>query len=305
MATPARAALLLLLALAAPAPAQPAPAGDELRVMAWNVALIPWPFASDGQRARAAVIPLLARGHDVVVLSEAFDDDLRDGLARGLRSEYPHRTRVVGKDGLLGLLHQDGGVVLLSRWPIVREAQVVYRDRAGVDALARKGAIYACVQKGARRWHVFGTHLQSADRADVRTRQLEALRRFVDAQAIPADEPVLFAGDLNVDLAGPELPRALSTLDAVLPPITGLGATWDPPANRLASGRREFLDYVLWSRRHARPAAAVLEARRVRAPFPLWLGGRWGREASDHEPVIATVTLPPAARGLTGVLGTP
>jgi endonuclease/exonuclease/phosphatase (EEP) superfamily protein YafD len=230
-----------------------------LDVLTFNTALLPWIAARTEQAARAAAMAPHLVGYDVLVLQELFDDRLAQGVLRELEAAYPYRGSPVGRAGAWG--RQAGGIVILSRWPIEREAQATFDGVcSGSDCLADKGVAYAAVRKGDRVYHVFGTHAQSeygTGVVRVRAAQFALVRDFVDAQRIPPDEPVILAGDLNADAHTPELADMLALLRAVRPPTVGEGAyTWDPRANAWAGGRREWLDYVLYAADHAAPVEA-------------------------------------------------
>lgn len=126
----------------------------------------------------------------------------------------------------------NGGVRIVSKWPIERYAQHIFEHHSGSDALARKGVMYARVLKKCDKCHlshpfnVFATHLQawSTPKARaVRMQQAAEIVAFVDAQGIPADEPVVFQGDLNVDSVsfGDEVRQLLSILAAKEPQRAG------------------------------------------------------------------------------------
>jgi endonuclease/exonuclease/phosphatase family metal-dependent hydrolase len=158
---------------------------------------------------------------------------------------------------------------------------------SGTDCLADKGVAYVAVRKGDRRYHVFGTHAQSIhgfDVARVRAAQFARMRDFVDAQAIPLDEPVILAGDFNVDAATPELDHMLALLRAVRPPTAGeLRFTWDAAANGWVRGRGHWFDYVLYAADHAAPREAW---NRV---VPLREGDL---DLSDHYAVWGRLVMP-------------
>lgn len=293
----ARAVRRLLLvfatfALALPASAQPlTPAADHvLDVLTFNAALLPEPAASTRQAERAARMAPHLLGFDVLVLQELFINRQREALVAALADAYPYRTELVGRDGARGLpWRQDGGIVILSAHPIVAEAAMTFDEVcSGSDCLADKGVAYAAVRKGAFTFHVFTTHAQSIygrDPPAVRAAQFALLRAFVDAQGIPADEPVIIAGDLNVDAYTDELDDMLRLLRAAWPPNAGeIRFTWDPETNALAVGPQQWLDYVLVSVDHAQPASAWSRA------LPLREGdldlsdhfGVWGRIGMPH-----------------------
>jgi endonuclease/exonuclease/phosphatase family metal-dependent hydrolase len=232
-------------------------------VLTFNTALLPEPVASTRQAARARAMAPHLVGYDVLVLQEAFIDAWRERLLHELAGAYPHRTEVVGQDGARGSpLRQDGGIVILSRWPIVRQAQTTFGAVcSGTDCLADKGVAYAAVRKGTTTYHVFTTHAQSAYgwavASATRADQFALMRAFVEAQGIPPIEPVVLAGDFNVDAREPERDAMLTALNAVWPPVVGpLRHTWDPLRNAWAYGEAHWIDYVLYGADHARPVAA-------------------------------------------------
>jgi endonuclease/exonuclease/phosphatase family metal-dependent hydrolase len=100
----------------------------------------------------------------------------------------------------------NGGVQVFSRFPLDQVETRVFCHRVelkGSDRLAKKGFVYARVAlEGSRRVHVVATHLQAwEDRkaVDMRLKEAAHIRRFLRERSIPADEPILIVGDLNVD----------------------------------------------------------------------------------------------------------
>jgi sphingomyelin phosphodiesterase len=272
-------------------PIEPSDAGT-LNVLAYNIYMRPTFLFKNGQSIRARLLPPQLKGYDAIVFSEAFDDDARRDLLKALRADYPFATRILGRDGIVS---QDGGVIIVSRWPIVAEDERRFGGVcAGTDCGADKGVVYAKIDKQGRPYHVFGSHTQAWPTAEgqaIRARQFGLIKAFIDSKKIPPDEPVLIAGDLNVDRVRypAELDRMLRTLGAELPRIVGYGATNDPWTNTLAEQGRpaEYLDYVLWSKAHRRPADALNEARILRAAEEWkeygWEFAMW--DLSDHYPV--------------------
>ncbi|MFE5868747.1 sphingomyelin phosphodiesterase [Streptomyces roseifaciens] len=322
---PARAASALATALAAVAltaalpqtPAQAAQAAPvpELKVLTYNVFLMSKNlYPNWGQDHRAKEIPAAGffRNNDVVVLQEAFDNGASDALKANAAGRYPYQTPVVGrgKDGwdatggnYSSTTPEDGGVTVLSKWPIVRKEQVIYQDACGADWWSNKGFAYVVLNVNGTKVHVVGTHAQSTDSgckageaAADRAKQFRQIDAFLDAKNIPAGEQVMVAGDLNVDAHGSEYAAMLANADlAPAAERTGHPYSFDTKENSIAAYRyptdgREDLDYVLHRNGHARPGnwknTVVKEAS---AP---WTVSSWGKEytytdLSDHYPVIA------------------
>ncbi|MDX2297094.1 MULTISPECIES: sphingomyelin phosphodiesterase [Streptomyces] len=312
------AALSLALAaatLAATAPAASAASTEapRMKVLTYNTFLFSktlYPNWGQDHRARAIPAAPFFQGQDVVVIQEAFDNSSSDALKANAAAAYPYQTPVMGRsktgwDATGGAYSattpEDGGVTVLSKWPIVRKEQYVYKDACGADWYSNKGFVYAVLDVNGSRVHVVGTHAQSTDpgcsageAAQMRSRQFKAMDAFLDAKNIPAGEQVIVAGDMNVDSRTPEYATMLA--DAGLADAdarTGHPYSFDTELNSIAAERypddpREDLDHVLYRAGNARPANwtnhVVLESS---AP---WTVSSWGTSytytnLSDHYPV--------------------
>ncbi|MFE9811346.1 sphingomyelin phosphodiesterase [Streptomyces sp. NPDC005548] len=268
-----------------------------------------------GQDHRAAEIPKTSffRGNDVVVLEEAFDNSASDALKSAAAAEYPYQTPVVGRsrsgwDATGGAYSattpEDGGVTVLSKWPVLRREQYVYKDACGSDWWSNKGFAYVVLNVNGTRVHVIGTHAQSTDSgcgtgeaASMRGRQFKAIDAFLDSKNIPADEQVLVAGDMNVDSRSTEYASMLADAGLVgADARTGHPYSFDTRQNSIALDRypddpREDLDYVLHRAGHARPAGWTNEV--VEEQCAPWTVSSWGTDStytnlSDHYPLRAS-----------------
>jgi sphingomyelin phosphodiesterase len=298
----------VVLAVCATPVAVAAPAGPKIAT--YNVFMLSRNlYPNWGQLARADLIDStgVLNGQDVVVLNEAFDNAASDRLLTNLRDTYPHQTPVLGRstagwDVTSGAYRdstpEDGGVVVLSRWPITTRIQHVYRDACGADWFSNKGFAYVRIESPSGPVHVVGTHMQAEDSTctsapgGYRARQRAEIRAFLTARNIPATEPVYVAGDLNVVKASDEFGRMVSELGAQPPTVGGHPFSWDCADNSVCRDQygpeyaSEHLDYVLT----VRGPALVNETRRVKSPE--WTTWSWGREhtytdLSDHYPVFA------------------
>ncbi len=309
-------------AVLATAPAQAAEVSEvsaqtpRLKVLTYNTFLMStslYPNWGQEHRAQEIASADFFRGNDVVVLQEAFDNSASDHLKARAQSDYPYQTPVVGrsKDGwdatggnYSATAPEDGGVTVLSKWPIVRKEQVVFKDACGADWWSNKGFAYVVLNVNGTKVHVVGTHAQSTDSgcgageaAADRSKQFQQIDAFLDAKNIPAGEQVMLAGDLNVDSRSAEYRSLLADADvAPADSRTGHPYSFDTRENSIAAYRyptdpREDLDYVLHRNGHARPQGwsnTVVKERS--AP---WTVSSWGKEytytnLSDHYPVIAS-----------------
>ncbi|GMF25708.1 unnamed protein product [Phytophthora fragariaefolia] len=144
---------------------------------------------------------------DVVILQEMFEAGprhrrfVREAHALGFRyhcgSVWPR---------LLDSRLIDGGLLILSRFPIVERDQLAYSQGSGSDGICAKGVLYARIQLSpdlSDSLHVFTTHTQAGDNHkeySIRLAQLQEMHRFI-ARTIREDPgvPVLITGDFNLD----------------------------------------------------------------------------------------------------------
>ena len=203
----------------------------------------------------------------------------REYLLAELKSHYPYHSKILGKDRLI---KQDGGVIILSRWPIEKEAEQLYDICAGSDCMATKGVVYAKINKEGARYHLFGTHTQaSAKHRGVREQQFRQLRSFLEEQKISPSEPVIIGGDLNVDLytdaKTEEYTAMLNVLKASHPqpyPGPDYPPSMDGSENGFVpEGVNEYLDYILYSDSHLQPDSSFNEGKIFREN---------GLDLSDH-----------------------
>ncbi|MER5461372.1 sphingomyelin phosphodiesterase [Streptomyces sp. NPDC002668] len=309
-------AAAILTGTAPTASAAPAEATPSLKVLTYNTFLFSKTlYPNWGQDHRAAAIPAMTffQGKDVVVVQEAFDNSSSDALKQKAAAQYAYQTPVMGRsrDGwdatggsYSSATPEDGGVAVLSKWPVVRKEQYVYKDACGADWWSNKGFVYVVLNVNGAKVHVIGTHAQSTDpgcgageAAQMRSRQFKAIDVFLDAKNIPASEQVLVAGDFNVDSRTPEYATMLADADLVgADARTGHPYSFDTEENSIASDRypddpREDLDYVLHRAGHPKPAGWTNEV--IKEQSAPWTVSSWGTKytytnLSDHYPVTAS-----------------
>nr|WP_223189931.1 sphingomyelin phosphodiesterase [Streptomyces sp. TRM68416] len=317
-----RGAAVLALAVAATGLASATPAAaaaDEapaLKVLSYNVFLFSkslYPNWGQDHRAAEIVKTPFFQGNDVVVLQEMFDNSSSDRLKSSVAGAYPYQTPVVGRSkngwdatggSYSATTPEDGGVAILSKWPILRKEQYVFKDACGADWWSNKGFAYVVLNVNGTKVHVLGTHAQSTDpgcgageAAAMRSRQFRAIDAFLDAKNIPAGEQVLVAGDFNVDSHTSEYGTMLADAGLVgADARTGHPYSFDTRDNSIARERypddpREDLDYVLHRAGHARPA--VWKNDVVKEQSAPWTVSSWGTDytytnLSDHYPVTGS-----------------
>ena len=241
---------------------------NTFNVLAYNIFMLTPPIGISDQDTRAAVIPDHIHGYDAIIFSEAFYNNARNTLQTGISAEYPYMTAVVDN----GILNDDGGVFIASRFPIMNSSQIVFSDCNGSDCLAAKGVMYAKIDKLGKTYHLFGTHTQAWNTAtDVATRifQFKEMDQFISSQNIPSTEAVIIGGDLNVDMIANNLGEydgMLDSLKLMEPTYIGHPYTYDSDISYYASGSAyEFLDYVMTKNDYLNPTSASNEVLILRS----------------------------------------
>jgi len=246
---------------------------NRLVVLVYNAFFLDGMFATGVDTRGPALIDYLRDGAsrwDVLVLAELFHEPTRRRVLSALAELYPYAATVVGKTReRIGT----GGLQVLSRWPILVEDEVIFRTCTDADCGAAKGGRYLRLLKGERTFHLLATHLQAVatPRAQrIRLQQVQQLAELAAAQNIDPAEPLVVAGDFNIDLlvAGQGRGQGQTEMERLLDatPVVPAGPdrcrySYDPRSNPTAGGPKTSLpDQVLVARRRpARRATAVLE----------------------------------------------
>lgn len=286
---------------------------EQFKLLAHNVFLLPSTIKPGwGQQQRAALIAQAAyiQGQDAVILNELFDNPASAVLLDGLRTQYPHQTPVLGRsrtgwDATLGAYSdstpEDGGVAIVSLWPIEQRVQYVFSQGCGADYLSNKGFVYVKLNRNGQPIHIIGTHAQAADTGcpdgkgtAVRASQFDELQNFIAAKGIAPDQVVFMGGDFNVIKDSSEYHDMLARLQVNAPDsYAGSDTTFDTQRNGIAhyqypNHAPEYLDYIFVSRNHRQ--LSYWHNQALDTPAPRWsanlAGATWQfQDYSDHSPV--------------------
>lgn len=258
---------------------------------------------------------------DVVVLTEFWVKDEKKAFADQVSDLYPHWVAGPDEDSPRPVEVEvfDGGLLVLSRHPIIEWHQTVYRQCSGEDCFVNKGAIHlrVAIPGLPDGCDVFGTHMQScppefgegvigAGPGDcgekLRIYQTLHLRDFVHAYRDPT-RPAFLLGDLNHDGNEPDeyaglLAQLEAPMDLWAVAGSGPGITSDSvgsfqadrgprPSSDLArhkDGSR--LDFAFaWPGQDPPEPIAVLPA----SAEVLQLQTSAGRDLSDHYGLVASI----------------
>ncbi len=210
-----------------------APATPKIRILVYNIHTLP-PGAGTRRRARRMTQLLLEIAeYDIVCLQEAFATGsklvhsfIKHAKRRGFQYVATSRPPATFSMHLL-----DSGLLVLSRYPIMKQKLDPFGKSCGIDMIAEKSVQYVQVRLGRHQSiHIFHTHYQcGGEEGRYRDRQVQKsqikqskhfIQKCIALHKQPLDGPVLFVGDLNVDAIS--YPRhyhhVLSELGSVLTP---------------------------------------------------------------------------------------
>lgn len=171
-------------------------------IMTQNMGLLVFPGAYLGTDREGAINEIISRiksiSPDVVGLCEVFADGEREMIRISLLPIYPHFQE--GPDE--ADLESDGGLLLLSKHPILQHHQIIYRDCVGNDCFANKGVIHIRVQppNSPMPYDVFFSHTQNIEEDGGKGALYAQLTRMNQMVQDYADSniPTLIMGDLNI-----------------------------------------------------------------------------------------------------------
>lgn len=269
---------------------------QTLSVLTYNTQMMPF-YANvvddlNQPQTRVKNIPQKISSYDVVILEELLDHNLREKMIAGMQIFYPYHTKVISQKSSSKIL--TGGVMIFSKWPIVKEDQIVYQASAGADSLAAKGAVYAAINKQGKIYHLIGTHLQAENgEKDIlaRQKQLQELTNFIDRLAIPTSEPLLMGGDFNIDQFGNEINNLTGILGVNSLQNIGYVYSFDGEMDTMAVNKNRIrIDYVFYHNSHLKPSMALNKVFILRDFDHETMWPKF--DLSDHFPVASFFEFP-------------
>ncbi|KAJ2160730.1 hypothetical protein GGF46_002031 [Coemansia sp. RSA 552] len=194
-------------------------ASPKLRILTQNLFMRP-PLVknnkSDWKDGRLDYfIEHILPNYDVVCMQEMFEyASSRRSRLLAAAEKLGFAYYMVSPRQFLWSVAIDGGLAILSRYPITETEELVYQRGMGPDWIPKKGVIYAKIavklEEGETAVHVFTTHTQASygevviTQPDVKRRlaQLHEFHMFLE-EVLPKHrqpgEAVVLTGDFNVD----------------------------------------------------------------------------------------------------------
>jgi phospholipase C len=172
--------------------------GRNLKILSWNIYMLPRMVVRKGKRERAHAIveELKKTDYDIIVFEEAFLPAARKIILAGLGNQYQFRYGPVNGSANI---KTSSGVWILSKIKMDIVKTIRFKDCATWDCLARKGAILLEGTWNGKTFQLMGTHLQADEYQEVRYKQMDQIYTDLLAAYRRNGVPQIVCGDMNTE----------------------------------------------------------------------------------------------------------
>lgn len=235
--------------------------GNSLKILSWNIFMLPRFIMRTGQSKRAYEIVnvLKEEDADIIVFQEAFDTNAREIIRKGLSSYFPFESGDPPKNTLY---KTNSGIWIISKIPFIVVKNMYFTHGKGPDWFACKGATLIQSQKNGFDFQLIGTHLQSdfggKQSQKIRKIQCEQIRNELIEPYAEEGVPQLLAGDFNtIHHESEKYNQILNILQAKQFLLQGEHTfSYDHTINDLIKGEKEIpqlIDYILYTDKEDHP----------------------------------------------------
>lgn len=266
----------------------------EIKILSWNIFMVPPIIFKSCQQERAYLIAAYIKNQnaDVVVLEETFMKSTRKIIQDNVRDTFPYFSKITKR----GVLKNNSGVWIMSKFPIQNQHFLKYRNRKGSDIFSKKGAVFVEVEIENKKIQLIATHTQSLKKFEkTRQKQFGQLKRELADVFFNDSVPQLIIGDLNCDYYDTTAyEQMIKTFDVLPPTYFGEPYSCDGLTNDLGytffDSTRETLDYILLRREHQN-IASVQPIEILHPKMEKYFCKKPFLHLSDHNPIITNLEL--------------
>ena len=238
---------------------------SDLKILSWNIYLVPWPIHRSLQNERAQIIgtDLAKSDYDVILFQEVFSKEYHDLIWSGLKGSFPYETELFKNSGFFTLA--GSGLWVVSKTPVKYLEHIFFDKCSGTDCFASKGAQLVEVQVKGQAVQFLNTHVQawSGDKNDlIRISQFTQMRHLLEKHKREGVAQVI-VGDMNTNYRDKlRVGQLLATLRARSAAMYGtFKYSMDPTNSWRPEGNSNLLDYILTT---TDSPAEVLQKKLVR-----------------------------------------
>ena len=222
----------------------------ELKILTWNIYMLPLcaHLHRNWKRAEGISREIIGYHYDIIVFEEAFDNHARKIIRNQLKEVYPFIYGPANESA--HSFRTNSGIWILSKIPLRQLEQIEFKNRIGIDAIARKGAVLFEGDWHGQSFQLLGTHLQNDSPDAVRYGQCEEISEKHLRKYAKSEVPQIVCGDFNIEYEDKlNYSTMLSILEAKNGNLNGeLQTSFDEVNNKLAyrkNGKKQLIDYIL------------------------------------------------------------
>ena len=171
----------------------------NMKILSWNIYMLPKIVPEKGKmdRAHAIVEEIKKSDFDVIVFQEAFHKGARKIIREGLKDLYPHMFGPANDGGFN--IRISSGVWVISKIDLKMLNTVQFKNCAGNDCFARKGAMLLEGEYNGKPFQILGTHLQADGFNKIREKQMDQIYLELLAENKKEGVPQIICGDMNTE----------------------------------------------------------------------------------------------------------
>ncbi len=266
-------------------------AGRDLKILSWNIYLLPGIAPVAGRTVRAAAIAdtISKLDYDIIVFQEAFHKKAVKAMREKLKSTYPFMYGPYNQPK--SKVRVNSGVWIISKLPLKELGTTQFSNGKVADKFALKGAALLEGTVGKQTFQILGTHLQAEDKFNhIRREQFTQIYTKLLKVYQKEGVPQIICGDMNTQLSEQEEYNfMLKAFDAENGFVSRAQQhTYDGTTNRLAASvwkhAATTLDYILL-RKNGLPVKAAY--RYISTLRKEWKKGKF--DLSDHYGVVLEI----------------
>ncbi len=263
----------------------------EIKIIAYNALLQQGPlgFLNYKHYRKKFLLEKIIQ-NDIIGLTEVSDKKIIKNYLKKTSKSHPYFYK---SKNAKGLFKNNGGLLILSKFPIIQKKQIIFKSATGFDHLVQKGALFVRLKVSTDHFiDVVLTHMQAHKKnkhIKVRKNQLREISQLI--QENNKKNPLILMGDFNI--VGDS--KEYQSFKSIFPEYTDLyryhyndeGYTYDSNSNPLAFGNvRLRLDYI-WINDQVNPHDTTIKIN----PISLNRPERKVDFLSDHFALEATIHL--------------
>lgn len=225
-------------------------ASAQVKLMSYNTWLLPSILMTahkPNKRVKEIAHYLCNSGHDLIALQEVFITSHFRELNRVLKKCGYDST---GKANIKVFKVLRSGLILFSKFPILKEQFIKFENCFADDCFAAKGFQFVDININGKIIHFINTHLQASNslpRIKARQKQLKQIADYLEK--IQTMNPIFVLGDFNINKYGFEYPALLASLKVKDHIVDGdlifsSDGFLNDQKKRKKHKERELLDYI-------------------------------------------------------------